>query len=88
MGGLQPRHRAGIRPRLPNPEINEIPNPDKGEAMTDLRELLRSAIMLSDELHNAEQNGVDLPAYVDEAWLHMSVAIEQARAYLNKRSAG
>ena len=56
--------------------------------MTDLRELLRSAIMLSDELHNAEQNGVDLPAYVDEAWLHMSVAIEQARAYLNKRSAG
>lgn len=39
--------------------------------------LRQAAIILSDELHNAEQNGVTWPRYVDRAWLLLSSEIEK-----------
>ena len=44
---------------------------------TEWDKLKAAALALSDALHYAEQNGVELPGRVDRAWLHLTQVIEE-----------
>lgn len=48
-------------------------------ARLDAERLRASALKLSDTLHNAEADGLELPASVDSAWSLLTVAIEAAK---------
>ena len=43
--------------------------------------LLKAALLISDSLHRAEQDGVELPEYLDNAWEELTIAIEANRVF-------